>query len=119
MNGSFFKRRYYDTRLGGMTISPIIQLANFAMIAFLYIRGMIPIEIFAPIFMVLGFLALATIGILFRKHQATTEYDMLFEKQPRQAKIFYHIMLAIKTGVINKEFDEQLEYLRGVAHIES
>ena len=111
----FFKRRYYDMRLGGTMISPIIQLVNFAMIAFLYIRLYIPIEIFGPLFVISGFVALSYIGVRFRKHQASTDYNMLFEKQTQQAKIFYHIMLAIKTGVISKEFDEQLEYLKRVS----
>lgn len=96
-------------------ISPIIQMVNFAMIAFLYLRVYLSIEIFAPIFVITGFVILAYIGIVFRKYQASTDYNMLFEKQTKQAKIFYHMMYAIKSGVITGEFEEEMESLRKIS----
>ncbi len=116
MDKTFIKRRYYDMRLGGTQVSPIIQMANFAMISFLYIREFLPIEIFAPLFMISGFIALAYIGVRYRKHQATTDWDMIFEKQTQQSKILYQIMLALeKNQPQGIEFYNQLEYVKRVS----
>lgn len=102
-------------RLGGAMVSPAIQMVNFSMIAFLYLRAYISIEVFAPIFIISGFVALAYIGVRFRKHQASTDYNMLFEKQTQQAKIFYQIMKAIKTGVTDKDFNDQMAYCKKIS----
>jgi len=118
---TFIKRRYYDMRLGGTQVSPIIQMANFTMITFMWINHLIPVEVFAPMFIGLGFIALSYVGVRFRAHQASTDYDMLFEKQTQQAKIFYQMMLAQKDilldrGIIpSKEFLYQLNYIKKVS----
>ena len=117
MDRTFVKRRYYDMRLGGTQVSPIIQMANFVAITFLYIRHLIPIEIFAPIFIGLGFIALSYIGVRFRKHQASTDYDMLFEKQTQQAKILYQIMKKLNNDPNDAEFKTQLNYLKGISEL--
>ena len=114
MKISFFKRRYYDLRLGGIMVSPMVQMGNFAMIAFLYVRDIIPLEIFAPLFMILGLVGLSIIGNKFRKHQASTDWNMVLEKQTRKAAIFYQMMKAIKEGKTDKEFDKQMEYLKSI-----
>jgi hypothetical protein len=110
------KRRYYDLRLGGTMISPMVQMANFTMIIFLYVRHQIPIEIFAPLIMIVGFISLSYVGVRYRKHQASTDYNMLFEKQTQQNLVLLNIMLALKhTDHINsKEFNIQLEYLKSI-----
>ena len=117
MDRTFVKRRYYDMRLGGTQVSPIIQMANFVAITFLYIRHLIPIEIFAPIFIGLGFIALSYIGVRFRKHQASTDYDMLFEKQTQQARILYQIMKKLSNDEDDEEFKTQLHYLKGIGEL--
>ena len=114
MNLTFIKRRYYDLRLGGTMISPVIQMANFSMISFLYVREYLPIELFGPLFMISGFILLAYIGVKFRRHQASTDYDMLFAKQTQQAKIFYSIMKAIKERETDENFDKQMSYLKEI-----
>lgn len=121
MNISFIKRRYYDMRLGGAQVSPLIQMANFTLISFLWINHLIPIEVFAPIFIVIGFVTLSYIGVRFRAHQASTDYNMFFERQSQQAKIFYEIMLSQKMVMEKnnipptKSFLEQLYYIQKVA----
>ena len=116
MDSTFLKRRYYDMRLGGTQVSPIIQMANFVAISFLYIRHIISIEVFAPVFLISGFIALSYIGVRFRKHQASTDYDMLFEKQTQQAKILYQIMKALGDDKErSEEFKEQLSYLKEIS----
>jgi len=108
-------------RLGGAMVSPLIQMANFTMISFLWINHLIPIEVFAPIFIILGFIALSYIGVRFRKHQASTDYNMLFEKQSQQAKVFYHIMLSQKLlmekqGMIpDEDFETQLDIVKRIS----
>lgn len=112
-------------RLGGTQVSPLIQMANFTMISFLWINHLIPIEVFAPLFIGLGFITLSYIGVRFRAHQASTDYNMLFEKQTQQAKIFYQMMLSQKVlmekgGVTpSKEFFKQLDYIEKIAGEES
>lgn len=115
MNLIFLKRRFYDLRLGGTAISPIIQMANFVGISFLYVREYLPFEIFAPLFVVCGVASLSYIGARYRKHQAVTDYDMVFEKQKTQAKVLYQLLLAIKNGKTDKDFDECLEYLKKIS----
>ena len=115
MNITFIKRRYYDMRLGGTQVSPLIQMANFTMISFMWINHIIPIEVFAPLFIGLGFVALSYVGVRFRKHQASTDYDMLFEKQRTQAKVFYAILSSQKSILRDKfEFDEELKLLKQI-----
>ena len=121
MNKTFFKRRYFDFRIGGTMVSPMIQMANFTMITFMWINHIIPIEIFLPIFMLIGFMTLSYIGVRFRKHQATTDAKMIFERQVPQATAFYNIMLQLEkiSNQINlplsDEFRIELEYLEGIA----
>jgi len=111
----FLKRRYYDMRIGGTQVAPLIQMANFGMLAFMWINHVIPIEIFLPVLMVCGFVGLSYIGVRFRKHQASTDYDMIFEKQKEQAKALYEIMKAIKTGRFDEEFERELERLKQIS----
>lgn len=102
-------------RLGGVMVSPLIQMVNFVAIMFLYVRHLISFEVFAPIFVILGFVLLSYIGVRFRKHQASTDYNMVFEKQTQQAKIFYEIMRAIKSGKTDEEFDKIVKYVKDVS----
>ena len=121
MNSTFIKRRYYDMRLGGTQVSPIIQMANFGMITFMWINHIIPIEIFLPIMMIFGFILLSYIGVRFRAHQASTDYDMVFERQKQQGMIFYQIMLSQeqlmeKNNITpTEEFLYQLDYIKKVS----
>lgn len=118
---TFFKRRYFDLRLGGTMVSPFIQMANFIAILFLYVRHLIPVEIFAPLFAIAGMIALSYIGVRFRRHQATTEAHMIFEKQVPQATSFYLIMDQIaklseaQNIPLDKKFIKQLQYLKAIA----
>lgn len=112
---TFIKKRWTDVRLGGTQVSPLIQMANFTMITFMWINHIIPIEVFAPVFALLGLLSLSYIGVRFRAHQASTDYNLVFDRQTRQAKILYEIMRAIKEGKTDKDFDRQLSYLKEIS----
>ena len=112
---TFIKKRWTDVRLGGTQVSPLIQMANFTMITFMWINHIIPIEIFAPVFALLGLLSLSYIGVRFRVHQASTDYNLVFDRQTRQAKILYEIMRAIKEGKTDKDFDRQMLYLKEIS----
>lgn len=112
---TFIKKRWTDVRLGGTQVSPLIQMANFTMITFMWINHIIPIEIFAPVFALLGLLSLSYIGVRFRAHQASTDYNLVFDRQTRQAKILYEIMRAIKEGKTDKDFDRQMLYLKEIS----
>lgn len=102
-------------------ISPFIQMANFVGILFLYIQDVLPIEIFAPLFIISGFTLLAIVGIMFRKYQASTDYDLLFEKQTQQAKIFYRILenqklvMQYNQMVLTDDFIQDLNYCKKIS----
>uniref|UniRef100_A0AAT9JF58 ORF40 n=1 Tax=Nitrosopumilaceae spindle-shaped virus TaxID=3065433 RepID=A0AAT9JF58_9VIRU len=112
---TFIKKRWTDVRLGGTQVSPLIQMANFTMITFMWINHIIPIEIFAPVFALLGLLSLSYIGVRFRAHQASTDYNLVFDRQTRQAKILYEIMRAIKEGKTDENYDKQMSYLKSIS----
>lgn len=120
MKFTMLKRRYYDLRLGGAMVSPMIQMANFTMIVFIYIRHELPIEIFAPLFMIVGLISLSYIGVKYRAIQASTDYNMLFEKQTQQNKVLYQIMLSqfqvleSQSIIPSKDFIKQLDYLKSI-----
>lgn len=101
-------------RLGGVSLSPVIQMANFVGIFFLYVRDVIPFEIFAPLFMIVGIIGLSFIGMTFRKHQASTDYNTVFENQTVQANVLYQIMNAIKNKNTDDSFDDTMKYLKGI-----
>ena len=86
MDKVFLKRRYYDFRIGHATLSPILQFGNFIMLAYLAINKFIPIEIFAPIFVVTILIAFTTVGHKIRDIQHTTDHDMVYDKTPEAAK---------------------------------
>lgn len=108
-------------RLGGAMIAPMIQMANFSMIAFLYIREALPIEIFAPLFIISGFMILSVIGNHFRKHQTSTDHQMIFEKQTQYAKVMYEIMKTQRFLMEKNQaktsigFNDTVEYLRKIS----
>ena len=120
MNKSWIKRRYTDTRLGGTVVSPVIQMINFVGIAFLWINHIIPIEVFGILFALAGFSLMSVVGGRFRRYQASTDYDLVYEKQIAQAKVNLEIMLtqlAImeKLNIIpSKDFEDTMKYLEKI-----
>ena len=85
-NRIYIKRRYFDMRTGGSTVQPALQLTNFIMLSYLTINDIIPIWLFAPLF-IIGIVSLYTlVGNKFRKLQSATDLNMHYEKGTEQAK---------------------------------
>ncbi len=120
MNKTKVKRRYQEVRFGQHVISPIIQLVNFLMISYLAINDIIPIYIFAPVFILLIVMMYVAIGNRFRKIQQTTDLDMGYEKSRQQGITNYNIMKAQESIMISlnieipKGFNDRLEYVRKI-----
>jgi hypothetical protein len=114
------KRRYYDMRVGGVTVAPFIQLSNFLMLSYLTINELIPIWVFAPLFVVSILLTFTLIGNKFRKIQTSTDFNMQYEKATENARTDYIMMLGIKEmidssgGYYPNGFIERIEYLKKI-----
>ena len=112
---------YFDLRLGGITLNPLIAVINFLMLSYLVIENMIPFVLFVPLFFVGIFALYAFIGNKFRHIQQTTDNNLLYEKQTQQAKtnliILQALDILIKNSKTNypKDFEERLEYLSAIS----
>jgi hypothetical protein len=115
------KRRYFDMRIGAVTIAPMMQMGNFLMLSYLTINNVIPIYIFAPLFIVGVIFSFTLIGNKFRKVQTSTDINMQYEKATENAKTQYMILCAQKRimGELHISsphgFDERLEYMGRVS----
>lgn len=92
MNRRFLKRRYFDFRAGNANLSPILSFGNFLMLAYLTINEVIPLYIFAPLFVISILVTFTIVGSYFRKVQISTDVNMLYEKKTEAAKTSYEVM---------------------------
>jgi hypothetical protein len=86
------KRRYYDFRQGVIVLAPFLGLSNFMMLAYLTISEIIPLWLFAPIFITVIIVGFTVMGAKFRKIQFSTDLDLGFERAKMQGGVFYEIM---------------------------
>lgn len=113
------KRVYFDFRLGGLTINPIIQASNFFMLIYLSIQNTIPVWLFLPLFVITIFATFTIIGNKFRKVQFTTDSNLLYEQQTEQAKTHLIICQALsKLNGMQKDYelDTRINYLKGIVN---
>jgi hypothetical protein len=89
------KKIYFDLRLGGITLNPVIALSNFLMLAYLTINESIPFWLFVPLFIGGVFLLYSFVGNKFRKIQYETDSNLIYEKQTENAKTNYIIICAL------------------------
>ena len=119
---NYLKRKYYDFRQGGIILAPILGLSNFMMLAYLTISQIIPLWMFAPIFIVTVLFGFTFIGSKFRKIQFSTDLDLGFERAQSQGETFYQILLSQKllmeiAGVTpDEKFMKRLEIMKGIAN---
>jgi hypothetical protein len=124
MNKDSIKRRYYYLRQGGITVAPAMQMSNFLMLSYLTINEIIPIWIFAPLFIVSITILFTYIGKQFRKHQTPTDVNLVYEKSTEAAETVVHLMeMQVETlRALGKEPSEQflkrLEYMRKIMRSE-
>lgn len=119
MKPIFIKRRYFDLRLGSLTINPIIQGVNFVMLAYLSFNDILPFWIFAPLLFVSLAGLFVLVGNRFRNMQYSTDADMLYEKSIEQAKTNLILLKAIKRSFLTTDPDyqaleERIQYLQKI-----
>lgn len=124
LNLNKIKRRYYDLRQGSTTIAPFFQLANFLMLSYLTINEIIPIYLFAPLFLVGIVTTFTLIGAKFRKHQTPTDINMIYEKSTAPAETVVRMMeieqeiLEALGKTATPQFLTRLEYMRKIMRSE-
>lgn len=115
------KNIYFDMRLGGITLNPLIAVINFLMLSYLVIENVIPFWLFVPLFLVGVFILYSIVGNKFRQIQQTTDVNLVYEKATEQAKtnieILKQLALISETLKIPKSvlLESRLNYLQEIA----
>lgn len=112
-----------DLRLGGVTINPIIQAANFVMISYtiLILSVDIPFWIYAPLFFIGVFSTFGVLGLFFRTKQLSTDENLKYEQQVDFNKTLYEIMKAQRSIMnqlnipISTSYNTQLDNVKSIA----
>ena len=78
-------------RLGNQVIAPFIQFSNFMMLIYLTINEIIPIYIFAPLFVMGIIISYTLVGNRFRKIQHSTDINLGYEKATKSAGVTYQL----------------------------
>jgi len=112
------KRVYFDLRLGGITLNPVIALSNFLMLSYLIIEDVIPFWLFVPLFIVGIFVLYSFVGNKFRNIQYTTDSNMIYEKSTEQAQTLLLIMQRLKNqdNINDPIFDKRIEYMKQIVN---
>lgn len=112
---TFLKRRYFEARAGNTVISPLISASTFIGVAYLYIQDIIPIWIFAPLFVLTMAIIVTVIGLKFRKIQLATDEDMKYERQIELNKTLLEIMKALNDDKQrDKRFTDRMEWIEKI-----
>lgn len=120
MNKHKIKRHYFDMRQGANTVGPFFQMANFLMLAYLTISEILPIWVFAPIFIISIIFSFTVIGNKFRKHQTPTDINLAYEKSTQAAGTVVQMMEAEllimeKLDIpVKPEFLKRLQYMKDI-----
>lgn len=91
------------------------------MLAYLTISEVIPLWMFAPIFITVVLFGFTFMGSKFRKIQFSTDLDLGFERAQSQGETFYQIMKAQKKLMqsnqikIDESFLNRLEVMKKIA----
>src|SRR5688572_8010581 len=73
---------YVDLRFGWTVIGPAIGFANFLMLAYItFVKDIMPLEVFAPLFSVAVVVGLTYLGKLFRTKQLKIDSVKNYEQQ--------------------------------------
>lgn len=121
VDNTFWKRRFWDGRMGYPLVGACLNGSNFVILSYNFtgIDKIIPLEVYAPLFVFAACALLVTVGIFYRNIQQSTEYDKIFERQPQQAKTFRVILeMALKgkdlTPGERKVVEERIHYLKSI-----
>ena len=104
------RRRYHDVRAGMVTISPVVAISNFLLIAYNFsvIKDMIPFELFTVLFVVGSIVTFMIIGGLFRKNQYKIDNAIQFENNPELVRI---LRILLKDCSVTDEVKDGIRHL--------
>jgi uncharacterized membrane protein len=114
------KRNYFYARQGWGVIAPIFGIANFMMLIYLTTNNVIPIWIFAPVFVILLCISLTLTGKHFRNLQMETDLNLSYRKAAEACKtdrvLFDQLeQICAKLDIKpRKEFYERRELLKNI-----
>ena len=114
------KRKYFYARQGWGVIAPIFGIANFMMLIYLTTNNVIPIWVFAPVFVILLSISLTLTGRHFRNLQMQTDLDLSYRKASQACKtdrvMFDHIEKICESLQIKptQEFHDRREMLKKI-----
>lgn len=83
-------------RNGNVVLAPILSFSNFVMISYLAINEIVPIWLFAPMFLVAIVAGMVFVGNMFRKKQLHVDMDLNYEKASAAGYTVYQMMSAQK-----------------------
>ncbi len=117
MDKNFIKRRYTESRIGSVTLNPIMATSNFIMLIWITIQtDVIPFWLFIPL-MLIALISLVTfVGYKFRTIQLSTDEDIKYEKQADFNRTLYHIMSALDNDMQNKSFYDRMDYVKKLGY---
>ena len=120
LDKTFIKRRYFETRAGISVISPLISASTLIGVAFLYIKEIVPIWIFVPVFVMFMITIATVIGFKFRGIQLATDNDMMYEKSRELNKTLFVMMytqrnIMLKLDIpVEEKFTERLNQIHKI-----
>jgi membrane protein YdbS with pleckstrin-like domain len=94
----FVKKRYYDTRVGVTTVSPLIALVNFILLSYNFstIKESLNIWTFGILVASGLIVALTIIGVFFRKKQYKIDLAYMYLENKEQLKTDLIILNALE-----------------------
>ena len=115
INKTFIKRRYTESRIGSVTLNPILAASNFIMLIWITLEtDLIPFWLFVPLFMAAMITLVTVVGFKFRNIQLSTDEDIKYEKQKDFNKTLLEIMNALDDGQRSQAFYERLDYIKAI-----
>ena len=112
------KNIYFDIRLGGITLNPLIAIINFLMLSFLVIENVIPFWLFVPLFLIGVFILYSIVGNKFRKIQYETDSNLIYEKQTEQARTNLELFNQIRLISLKTNTPLTLSYQKRIFYLE-
>ena len=103
------QRRYHDVRVGMTTVSPIVAISNFLLLAYNFsiMNEILPFEIFTVLFIIGSIAVFMVIGSIFRKKQYKVDNTIQYENNPMLMKSIY---LILKSLPKNDETEKLIKY---------
>ena len=105
------QRRYHDVRVGMTTVSPIVAISNFLLLAYNFsiLSEILPFEVFTVLFVVGSIIVFMFIGGIFRKKQYKIDNAIQYENNPELVKTNLVIMECLKNLPIDADLKKKID----------